>query len=96
MVGITEGKNSLLGPAFLLITPRPAKDHIVLAAVQHLPERLCFHDVGVDLAAMNKGRNPLHHPGVIGMSDQLQPQPGHRGVAKGDHLAKLPGGIHMH
>src|SRR5262249_46332515 len=49
-----EREDALLGAAFLLIAPRASESGIEAELVQRLPQRLRFHDPGMDRGARRK------------------------------------------
>src|SRR5262249_4188205 len=62
---------------------------------ERLLQRLGLHDVGVKRAAMGDRRDAVLHALLVGMDDQVEPEPASLLVAERDHLAELPGPIDM-
>jgi hypothetical protein len=78
-----------------LVAARAAEGRIELMQLERLLQALRLHDVGVEPAAMGDGRDAVAHALLVHMHDQIEPEPAHLAIAEGDHLAELPGRIHM-
>ena len=63
--------------------------------VERLPQRLGLHHLGVELRAGGDRRNAALQPVLVDVDDQIEAEPSRRLVAKGDHLAELPGRVDM-
>src|SRR6185503_19988862 len=72
-----------------------AERGVEAVARERLLERLGLYDVGVERAAMGDGREAVLHTLLIGVDNQLEAEPPHLGIAKLDHLAKIPGGVEV-
>ena len=92
---VAERVHPLLGARLLLVAPRAAERRIETVAGERLLERLGLHDVGIERAAMGDGRDAVLHPLLVGVDDEIEPEPLHLAIAKFDHLAELPGGVDM-
>src|SRR6185437_7048380 len=90
MPAAADREDALLGPAFLLVAPRPAKRGVKLVPVERLLQRLCFHHLGVQRGARVDRVDAAVEPLLIGVHDEVEPEPPRGRVAKRDHLAKFP------
>ena len=88
-------EDAFLGPALLLVAPRAAKGCVEAALVERLPQGLGLHHVGVHLRAGCNRRYAPPNAVLVDVDDEVEAEPARRGVAKGDHLAKLPGRVDM-
>ena len=95
MRGIAEGIDALLGARFLLVAPRAAERRVEAVRGQRLLQRLRLHHVGIERAAMRDRRDAVAHALLVGVHDEIDPEPLRLGVAEGDHLAELPGRVDM-
>src|SRR5690625_7050344 len=96
VVLFAEGVDTLFSTRFFFIPARPTKRRIKAVLVQRLLQTLGFHHIGMSGAAMTERANAHIDPFLIDMHQQLPAQVFNPLVAKGNHLTKLPCGIHMH
>ena len=97
VVFVPEGKHPLLGPRLLLVAAGPAEGGVEAVFVEGLPQALRLHDVGVDLAAVREGVDPLGPPLLVDMDDELEAELlGDVLVAELVHVAELPRRVDVH
>ena len=95
MLRIAEGEDAFLCARLFLVAPRATDGGVETVLVQRLLQRLGFHDVGVHRGAMRQRRNALAHAVLIDMHQHVHVTGRRHLVAERDHLAELPGGIHV-
>ncbi len=95
MAGRAEGEDALLGARLLLIAPRAAEGGIEAVFVQRLAQRHRLHDVGVRVGPVVERVDPIADTFLVHVNQKLKPELARHAVAKRDHLAKLPGRVHM-
>ncbi|MCY1437353.1 hypothetical protein D9M71_535110 [compost metagenome] len=90
-----DREHPLLGARLLLVAARAAERRIEAVLVQRLLEALGLPDVGMQGRAVVEGVDPALDALGIDVHQQLQAQALGGLVAEGDHLAELPGGVHV-
>ena len=86
-------KDALLGARFFFVAPRPADRRVEAVKVQRLPQRLGLHHVGMPRRTVAERADILPDAVGVDMDQQIEAEFADALVAKGDHLAKLPGRI---
>src|SRR5690606_612857 len=86
---------AFLGARLLLVAAGPADGGIELPLVQRLLERLGLHHVGVHGSTVADRADALGEAVRVGPGAQLDPGFLRAAVAERDHLAELPGGVHV-
>ena len=95
MLCAPEAEHTLLGSRLLFVAPRAADGCVIAALVQRLLQRLRLHHVGVHGGAVADRPDALRHAILVDV--HREGAAGFLGapVAEGDHLAELPGGVHV-
>ena len=95
MVPVAHREDALLGARLLLVAPGAAEAGIEAVPVQGVLERLGLHDVRVLAAAVGERRDVIGAALLVGVDDEVQMEFAGDAVPEGDHVAELPGGVHM-
>ncbi|MCY1431938.1 hypothetical protein D9M71_479170 [compost metagenome] len=90
-----QRKHPLLGPRLFLVAPGAAERGIETVVVQGLFQALGLPHIGVQGRAVDERVDGLFHAFGVDVHQQFQAQAFGGLVAKGDHFAKLPGGVHV-
>ena len=96
VVLVPKGVDALFGSGFFFVSPSSSEDRVELVLIQSLFECLGLHYVGVFLTAMGKGSDACVNSLLIDVDDKIQAELLYEGIAKRNHLLKLPGGVHVH
>lgn len=96
MIAVAEAENTLFGARLFFIAARTTEHGVELMLVQGLSQRLGFHHVGVNVAAVAKRSDVLFDAFGVGVGDQLELMLCGHFVAKRDHFFELPGGVDVH
>ena len=88
-----EREHALLGAALFLVAPRAAKARIETVVRQRLLERFGLHHLRVGRGAVVEWIDVLLEPFAIDVHQEVDAVASRDGVAEGDHLPELPGGI---
>ncbi|MCY1433355.1 hypothetical protein D9M71_493820 [compost metagenome] len=91
----TDREHPLLGPRLFFVAARAAECGIETVVIERLLETLGLPHIGVQRRAVVEGVDLLLHALGIDVYQQLQAQALGGLVAEGDHLAELPGGVHV-
>src|SRR5690606_18005891 len=95
LVAVAKGEHALLGTRAFLVATGAADGGVVAARGQRLAQRLGLHDLGVPAGAVALRADALAHAVLVHVHAQLDPGFGRAAVAERDHLAELPGGVHV-
>ena len=95
MGGVAEREDALLGARFLLVAAGAAEGRVKTVFVERLAQPNRLHDVGVHVRTVVERVDVVAHAVLVDVHQKVEAELFRHVIAKGDHLAELPGGVDM-
>ena len=93
MMRVAKREHALLGARLLLVAAGATESEVEAVTIQRLPQRLCFHDVGVQFRSAGNRIDAALEPVAVDVHDQIEIELARPRIAERDHFAEFPRGI---